>query len=768
MTMPRNKRAVRGGRSRAPRGGSIGGSGMNSRLDSDVFVPFGGSPKHKHNGYTLQEEARNTERNHSFWDSDQKLRHSKINFVTGGRLYNEEPSSTESALAQMSLDSPPEEDAVELGFNSKTDGAGDSIFFMDANGAEPPDTGLPLPHVHSPSPTPSNSSEEVILFTGRDKNKARADNSKSPAPSLNPIDAKIKVIEDKIHEKEEQLHNILVQNERGHSNSPSDPLHLPPLETTFPTTGQKGTQRSRQGRGRKARKREEDDALVTDYLANIDSDDYHMQSFASRDLGGSDGDIWQDGSEEVEVELAPFQQRQLLDGWEKEDIMDFDNMSTSDDIPEDIQAILSKRVRETGVQYLVVGEDQTADDARWILASSLTSAQAKLQISKFEAEEKLVAELYENHSDSENSSYSESVNSADDDMADARPLQEGKNRMSDEQIARLLAKQEELGMGSSELQLFDDDFGLGREEDGYQDEDGDAYSPVPQRRPTARATVVRPAQARTRGGRPAPDIFPRATMLADAYDGFDVMDFDRPSLRKKNKGKRGRLNLDLSDSELETSMQLAFANDRIKKKERKQEREELRAKGLLGNKGGKPDLKQKYKEGMGMSAIKEEIRDFLKSGNTTLALPPMDKADRKVVHEIANAFRLKSKSAGQGSNRFPVLYRSLRTAPYEEDVFDAIEARISRRFLPRMDLKYRNSSTMPKRSGGGSGYNAAVKYRDGDIVGGSAPEIGIENKGRAMLEKMGWSTGTALGALNNKGILEPVSHVVKTSKAGLG
>jgi hypothetical protein len=33
---------------------------------------------------------------------------------------------------------------------------------------------------------------------------------------------------------------------------------------------------------------------------------------------------------------------------------------------------------------------------------------------------------------------------------------------------------------------------------------------------------------------------------------------------------------------------------------------------------------------------------------------------------------------------------------------------------------------------------------------------------------MGWSTGTALGALNNKGILQPVLHVVKTTKAGLG
>jgi len=53
-------------------------------------------------------------------------------------------------------------------------------------------------------------------------------------------------------------------------------------------------------------------------------------------------------------------------------------------------------------------------------------------------------------------------------------------------------------------------------------------------------------------------------------------------------------------------------------------------------------------------------------------------------------------------------------------------------------------------------------------VGGSAPELGIENKGRAMLERMGWNQGDALGALNNKGILQPVLHVVKNTKAGLG
>jgi hypothetical protein len=149
----------------------------------------------------------------------------------------------------------------------------------------------------------------------------------------------------------------------------------------------------------------------------------------------------------------------------------------------------------------------------------------------------------------------------------------------------------------------------------------------------------------------------------------------------------------------------------------------------------------------------------------------MDKADRKIVHEIANAFNLKSKSVGDGKDRKPILYRTPRTSAYVERTFAQVEARLTRRFMPRMDVGWNKSGPGHKKAGGrgGGGFNkAAVSYQDGDVVGGSAPELGAENRGRAMLEKMGWSKGTALGALNNKGILQPVSHVVKTTKAGLG
>ena len=147
----------------------------------------------------------------------------------------------------------------------------------------------------------------------------------------------------------------------------------------------------------------------------------------------------------------------------------------------------------------------------------------------------------------------------------------------------------------------------------------------------------------------------------------------------------------------------------------------------------------------------------------------MDTKDRALIHQFAAAFNLKSKSIGAGSSRAPVLHRTARTSVYVERNFLAINEKLSRRFFPRMDVSGKKSGRASKRAGGGGGFgNAGVSYRDGDVVGGSAPELGAENRGRAMLEKMGWSSGTALGALNNKGILQPVSHVVKTTKAGLG
>ena len=112
--------------------------------------------------------------------------------------------------------------------------------------------------------------------------------------------------------------------------------------------------------------------------------------------------------------------------------------------------------------------------------------------------------------------------------------------------------------------------------------------------------------------------FPSASALADAlesdpYFGFDIMDFDRPSLRKKSKGKQSIPDPVLSDSEFEIELQEAWQNDRTKKKLRKMERAELRSQGLLGRKAGDPDLKVKYPKEMNMEEFMTEIRSFLTS-----------------------------------------------------------------------------------------------------------------------------------------------------------
>lgn len=147
----------------------------------------------------------------------------------------------------------------------------------------------------------------------------------------------------------------------------------------------------------------------------------------------------------------------------------------------------------------------------------------------------------------------------------------------------------------------------------------------------------------------------------------------------------------------------------------------------------------------------------------------MNKKYRRVVHELANAVSLKSQSRGNGAARFPVLYKTSRTLRFTDRNISKVDEIFSqRRFSRRIGISGEDKRPNPYSKGRRNRPNAAVSYADGDIVGASAPEIGADNKGRAMLEKMGWSSGTALGALNNKGILQPVAHVVKNSRAGLG
>lgn len=350
--------------------------------------------------------------------------------------------------------------------------------------------------------------------------------------------------------------------------------------------------------------------------------------------------------------------------------------------------------------------------------------------------------------------------------------------MDDEHIARLFAKQQALGIQDDELVIDDGAFMDMDEVEGFGDLD-EARSGLADLANMSFGSSTNKRRSNKRGGRGG-FSFPDASALADSVDqygdvGFDIMDFDRPSLRNTKRGRKGKLPPELeelSDEDLREEMRSQWDNDRDKKRLKKAEREELRMQGMLGAAGkkGKADLSQKYLQGMTVPQIHEELKIFLMDdGKTTRSFPPMDKHDRKSLHEIANALNLKSKSVGTGKNRAPVLYKTSRTVDYSEHTFTRITNAANRGFLKNSAFKSKKPKGAAMRGprGGKGGGVGGTGLRDGEIVGAGAKEIGRENFGHRLMEKMGWAKGQALGR-EGEGRLIPVEQVMKAGRGGLG
>ncbi|KAL8798432.1 MAG: hypothetical protein Q9182_006660 [Xanthomendoza sp. 2 TL-2023] len=775
--------------------------------------------------FSLQDEARNTERTH-LWSSTRKLRQSHINFVSAGTSTPDEAlqphvkhpgppheAPSQSSLPQASLASMTIEDQESDSLDGQIQDNGSDtaplnmassersecksakdLFFIDCTASQVAlNPHLAPPKIlRSPSPTASTSSEEVIVFTGRRQARQKASQQSEHKREVNTagishhrLGRDDKVKNNEVAETHGPSANLAetdrlqapAQSSQNQSQSPwpilEDPENDNPVLSGRPPRGRQKRQRS----VRYSRAQAEEDEILADYIANMDDEDIlkdnlgclaRIESIAQSPQGEHAN------STATDTEAAEDAIHALLDptlDWDSDDIRDFDDLSTSSETYPVVDRVLSKRQRPTGEQYLVVGRHQSTDDARWISSSSMESPNARNCIQVFELAQ---ASLHTEALSSEEGDSSDDLAQLDadldedlDSIEDERDLVERRQaRMTDEQIARLLSKQEELGLGSSELLIFDGD-------------DIDEGDSPPMARQGSVHRDARTIFKSTKKGKEKKhsrhhDAFPSASLFADgveqdAFGGFDVMDHDRLSLHKKAKPRRGAPAFGLSDSELEASLQSAFEKDRYKKKLRKKEREELRAQGLLGR-SGHPNLSAKYQEGMTSHRIRDEVMDFMNSDNQSMALPSMAHKDRKMVHEIAAVLLLKSKSSGQGKARFPVLYKTGRSGHIDEAAMYKVDTLLtSKRFLPRKDIKGSGkSAATTRRSRGYGGKTAGVSYHDGEVVGAAAPEIGEENRGRAMLEKMGWSKGTALGALNNKGMLQPVTHIVKTTKAGLG
>lgn len=516
------------------------------------------------------------------------------------------------AVAKMSLESPDtdqfddedegHEDMADPESQATHSPMGQDPFIIDTKGTGPIDTGLPPPRIRSVSPTPSDSSEEVIMFRGRDsKGRVIIEDvpPRSSRRSTEALDRKIRIVEDKIQEKENLLKSVQAQEAEFIEGAE----FIDVQSSSRRATRRDFRIRASRGKASRIAKKETEDELLADYIANMEAQEMDEvgEGFNNRDLGGSDNDAWVHESNESFTHEDDDKEKPVKGkskySWDKEDINDLDDLPTDDEVFSSIQEILCSRKRPAGTQYLVVWDDQIRDECRWVPSSTLLNIPgAAARIADFKAEEKLIAQFQDNAISDEDSEDDESGEDVDEDDEEDELSGEA---MTDEQMARLLAKQEELGMGSDSLMLFNDT---------YDDEDDDT-----------RYIIRELTKPRGKGRKRPRGEFPAASALADVYDGFDVMDCDRPSLSRKKAGKKGKgiPDLDLSDldPDLAIELQLQYENDRNKKKRVKEERQELRALGLLGKGGkkGNPDMKAKYKEGINLAQLRDEIKDFLLS-----------------------------------------------------------------------------------------------------------------------------------------------------------
>jgi hypothetical protein len=720
--------------------------------------------------FSLLEEARSTGNRRSDWTPETKLRYTKVNFVAGG-LHN--PTHEDNGI-QEHVSNPGAQEEMErlsrLSANAtafvpqpstqsilqKTEPAkDDTLFVVDTQGQKPTVRQRTAPVVRSPSPIASGSSDEEVVFAGR---RPQAIRRVVEDPVL--VNASIPTAQFNRRLVEKPIVNNVPKRRVPPSRKVVPPLVNAPEPTVYPIRAAATAQSSRpswppsNAVASQKSVTQFSDVLATNVKASWDdtsvewvhrskpgigwslprakpkiASDPVRRGYALKDEPEVDEEeaIMRDYIENMKSEYASSHNAGFLQHRELDVHMNHNSVDLK---------MRSTMIEATGLEDEDTSEDEDGN-----------------RVNNPKGKDRIPVEL-----DSESAFDEDDDEEEDDDsiLDNADLEQRIQDDIDDETLARLLAKQETLGIDAEELVLLDDE----------------AINLV-----NIRKEAALYARNSAKKARRSEISFPSASLMADVleqdpYGGFDIMDFNRPSLRSKNRGKKARLSIELSDSDLQETLESSWQNDREKKRKRKAEREILRMQGLLTKKGkGRANLSNVYQEGLNVGDLEEVFRNFLESAHQEQALPPMDKLRRKMVHELASVFNMTSKSKGTKQNRFPMIIKTSRTTEWNASLFYSRTKQMNSGFFPRLDAQSRSKtagSRAFRRTPGGGGIAPGTKYRDGDVVGAAAPELGAENRGRAMLEKMGWAAGTGLGAVENKGILQPIAHVVKNSRAGLG
>ena len=592
--------------------------------------------------FSLQDEARNTERNGK-WVAEQKLRHSKVNFISAGNLYGEDVtkkgsahevastrtvqnlsagdrSQLELSMTRLTLRATTDDpssmasDASYDGVSQYVEGhnnaeetngtvkasgrdEGQAFILDDRKNESVQMTGFSNPGVRarSASIASSASSEDIVVFQGRK-------NLRTKPPLKKPPQQKVTILEDPIFASK--------------SLSPVKRFIMPTTRSSPATStvhssvmNEKPVLIARQ-KSEDSIAHEPDDSVMNDYLANVDPFDplATLTTGLASDLQRKQEPLISLANDRTRSRERDHQASER--DWNSSDLEDFNDHSTSDAASPEISKNIAKRQKITIIQYLVVFAGFSSDDARWIPIERLGTPTARERIRAFEDNHAEKDAARDGSYDSDQSTDAGDLADSDlqgdmDDMLNEEKLIERRReKMTDEQIARILAKQEELGLGSEEVLLFDGIDGTNFEENYLE----------------IRASASTRRKRKAKSGKPKHKTNSHAGVLTnsnlykdiqgtDPYNGFDIMDFERPSLQRKRKGRQTALDFDFSDSDLAMEMAATWNNDRTKKKLRKVERQLQKERSQGTNRSGSPAR-------MEITDMKRQILMFLGSGRS--------------------------------------------------------------------------------------------------------------------------------------------------------